>query len=61
MARRTTWIGLAMAIPATVAFSPVDRPGTPPAPPPAQPQVMSTAQPRVAVSYTHPRAHETHS
>lgn len=52
MARRTTWIGLAMAIPATVAFSPMDRPGTPPGPPPAQPQVASTAQPGAAVTPT---------
>lgn len=46
MARRGAWIGLAMAIPATVAFTPVRQP----APPPAEPQVVAPAPPVVAVT-----------
>lgn len=41
MARRGAWIGLALAIPATVAFTPVQSP----APPPGEPQVVAPAQP----------------
>ena len=50
MARRRTWIVLAMAIPATVAFTPSPVPGPPPGPPPPQPQVVAQAQPVVAMT-----------
>lgn len=46
MARRSTWIAMTMAIPATVAFTPA----SPPGPPPWDPQVVPPAQPVVAVT-----------
>ncbi|MBU3750411.1 MAG: NlpC/P60 family protein [Mycobacterium sp.] len=46
MARRRTWIALAIAIPATVAFTPVHPPGSPPSEPPPVPP----AQPVVAMT-----------
>jgi len=46
MARRATWFGMAVAIPATVAFTPLHPPGNPPweppGTPPAQPVVATT-------------------
>ena len=46
MARRRTWLAMAVAIPATMAFTPVHPPGSPPGdPPPAPP-----AQPVVAMT-----------
>lgn len=50
MARRRAWIALAMAIPATVAFTPGPLPGPPPGPPPQVPQVVARAQPVVAMT-----------
>lgn len=50
MARRSTWIAMAMAIPTTVAFTPGPAPGPPPGPLPAQPQVVTPAQPVMAVT-----------
>lgn len=46
MARRRTWIAMAIAIPATVAFTPVQPPGSPPWEPPPVPP----AQPVVAMT-----------
>jgi len=46
MARGRRWIAMAMAIPATVAFTPVHPPGTPPWEPPPSPP----AQPVVAMT-----------
>ena len=46
MARRRTWLVMALAIPATVAFTPVQAPGSPPGPPPPLPP----AQPVVAMT-----------
>lgn len=46
MARRGAWIAMAMAVPATLAFTPA----RPPAPPPSEPQVVGPAQPVVAVT-----------
>ncbi len=46
MARRGTWIGMAMAIPATVAFTPFH----PLEPPPPEPHVLAPAQPVVATT-----------
>ena len=46
MARRRTWIVMAMAIPATMAFTPVHPPGSPPGEPPPVPP----AQPVVALA-----------
>ena len=54
MARRRTWIAMAagaMAIPATVAFTPVQPPGSPPGqPPPAPPALPVVAMTPVAVA-----------
>lgn len=53
MARRRAWIAMAVALPATVAFTPVHPPGAPPwepqPSPPGQP-VVAPAQPVVAVT-----------
>ena len=46
MARRRTWIAMAIAIPATVAFTPVQPPGSPPSEPPPVPP----AQPVMAMT-----------
>ena len=46
MARRGTWIGMAFAIPATVAFTPLHPPG----PPPSEPHVWAPAEPVVATT-----------
>ena len=54
MARRSTWIAMAagaMAIPATVAFTPVQPPGSPPGqPPPAPPALPVVAMAPVAAA-----------
>ena len=46
MARRRAWLALAIAIPATVAFTPVQPPGSPP----GQPPPLPPAQPVVAMT-----------
>ena len=46
MARRGTWIGMAVAIPATVAFTPFHPPG----PPLWEPHVLAPAEPVVATT-----------
>jgi cell wall-associated NlpC family hydrolase len=51
VARRGAWIGLAMAVPATLAFTPVREP----APPPREPQVAAPA-PTVAAATPTPAA-----
>lgn len=49
MARRGAWIGMALAVPATLAFTPAAPPPSPPPSPPTNPQVAVT-QPVVAVT-----------
>ena len=46
MARLGPWIGMVMAVPATVAFTPVP----PPVPPPWEPQAVSLGQPVLAMT-----------
>lgn len=46
MARLAPWIGMVMAVPATVAFTPLP----PPVPPPWEPQVVSLGQPVLAMT-----------
>ena len=46
MARRVAWIGMALALPATMAFTPVGQP----APPPHEPQVVAPATPVAATT-----------
>jgi len=43
MARRRTWIAMAIAIPATMAFAPVHPPGSPPWEPPPLPPAQPVA------------------
>ncbi len=50
IARRRAWIGMAMAIPATVAFTPFHPPETPP----GEPHVITPAQPVAAATSVAP-------